>query len=225
MKFAALAVILTGGIATAAPVVSQQDRLYMGAGSKGNLTNGVLIINTPGALASLTTAQIFANVKNGFNGGLWDGMGSLVAGNIYSSNAAALYPMALGYGDNSLLNYPTFAGRSTPLSTEVFVRYTYYGDNDLVGGVTGDDFNLLLDGINGVGTGWTYGDYDYNGVTNGDDFNIFLDGYNASQVGGPLPPLLTDGGGKPASVVPEPASLTMLAVGALGLLARRRKNS
>ena len=228
VKAGTLAVILAAGfasIAGAAPTVTQTNTLAMGAGSKGNLTNGVLIVNTPGAGGTLTAAQIFADVKNGFNGGLWDGLGSLTAGNIYSSNAAALYPMALGYGDNSLLNYPTFAGKSTPLNTEAFVRYTYYGDNDLVGGVTADDFNLLLDGINGVGTGWTYGDYDYNGVTNGDDFNIFLDGYNASQVGGPLPPLLAGDGGKPASsVVPEPGAIGLLAMGGLGLLGRRRKN-
>lgn len=227
-KVSAFTVILVAGfasIAGAAPTVTQVNTLTMGAGSKGNLTNGVLIVNTPGAGGSLSSAAIIADVANGFNAGAWDGLGSLVAGNIYSSNAMGNYPFALGYGDNSLLNYPVFAGKNTPLSTELFVRYTYYGDNDLVGGVTADDFNLLLDGINAVGTGWTYGDYDYNGVTNGDDFNIFLDGYNASLVGGPLPPLLAgDGGGKASSVVPEPGSVALIAIGSLGLLARRRKS-
>ena len=224
----AITLILVAGLAFdsgAAPVVTQTNTLTMGAASKGDLTNGVLIVNTPGAGGTLTTAQIFADVKNGFNGGAWDGLGSLTAGNIYSSNAAALYPMALGYGDNSLLNYATFAGKATPLNTEAFVRYTYYGDNDLQGGVTADDFNLLLDGVNGVGTGWTYGDYDYNGVTNGDDLNLFLDGYNASQIGGPLPPLLVGDGGKTAaSLVPEPSSIGLLAMGVLGLFSYRRKS-
>ena len=228
VKTSALAVVLASGMASismASPIVVQQDKLFLGAGSKGNLTNSVLIINTPGAGGSLTTAQIFADVVNGFNGGAWDGLGSLTAGNIYSSNAAGTYPMALGVGDNSLLQYPVFAGRATTLNTEAFVKYTYYGDSDLVGGVTGDDLNLWIDGTNLVGTGWLYGDWDYNGVTNGDDLNLWIDGKNASDIGGPTPPLFADGGGKSSGVVPEPGAIGLLAIGFLGLIGRRRKNN
>ena len=228
VKTGALAVIAVGftSIAAAAPTVQQYNTLTLGAGSKGNLTNGVLIINTPGAGGTLTTTQIFADVVNGFNGGAWDGLGSLVAGNIYSTNAMGNYPMALGVGDNSLLNYPVFAGKSTPLNTEAFVKYTYYGDSDLVGGVTLDDLNLWIDGHGGAGTGWTYGDWDYSGgFATLDDLNLWIDGYAASQIGGPTPPLFAgDGGGKSAGVVPEPGSIGLLAIGALGLMGRRRKN-
>ena len=50
----------------------------------------------------------------------------------------------------------------------MLVKYAYYGDSDLSGATTLDDFTLFLHGYqNGGGGGstWLLGDYDYSGVS------------------------------------------------------------
>ena len=69
-------------------------------------------------------------------------------------------------------------------SAAVFVKYTYYGDNDLSGNTTLDDFTLFLNGYQNSGNTWSQGDYDYSGRVTLDDFTLFLKGYQ--NQGAPL---------------------------------------
>jgi len=148
-----------------------------------------------------------------------------------------------------VVGYTEFAGVTGLTGNEILLKYTYYGDSDLSGQVTLDDFFNFNDGFTGAApASWFNGDYDYSGTVTLDDFFLFNDNFTATQ-----PPLrdaaLTEqlnafaagqvlgGAGSDAgagnlgdaavtagqTVVPEPGSVGLLAAGALGLLSRRRR--
>jgi len=99
----------------------------------------------------------------------------------------------------------------------VTVKYTWIGDANCDGVVDiPNDFFAYLDGLNGVGTGWSFGDFNLDGTIDvANDFFAYLDDLNMQT--GPL--------GGNLGAVPEPATLTLLALGCLGLAARRRRLS
>ncbi|MBC7784126.1 MAG: autotransporter-associated beta strand repeat-containing protein [Burkholderiales bacterium] len=88
----------------------------------------------------------------------------------------------------------------------VLVKYTWRGDTNLDGVVNGSDYALADTGFSGGGTGWFYGDVNYDGVINGSDYALIDTGFSSQT--GPLP---------------EPAMLSLLGLGAMGMLRRRRR--
>jgi T5SS/PEP-CTERM-associated repeat protein/autotransporter-associated beta strand protein len=106
----------------------------------------------------------------------------------------------------------------------VIVKYTYNGDANLDGKVTYDDYGPILDnfgnatpGLADIQTAWLMGDLNFDGVVNYDDYGPILDtfGLGAATSLGTLESPAT-------SAVPEPATLLLLTLGALGLLPRRK---
>ncbi|HEY1685221.1 MAG TPA: autotransporter-associated beta strand repeat-containing protein [Tepidisphaeraceae bacterium] len=91
--------------------------------------------------------------------------------------------------------------------SRIIAKATWYGDTNLDGVVNNAD---LLN-INPHGTTWQTGDFNYDGVVNADDYALFQLG-NALQNGAITP------------AVPEPVSVSMLALGlGAGLLRRQRR--
>jgi hypothetical protein len=203
---------------------------------KFDLTNDSMVYNYT---ATDQAANLRVYLKNGYAGGAWNG-----AFGINSSTAAAdaTKATALGYGEATDLG---FSGNSNFKNTAIagnadVVRYTYYGDSSLDGKVDlGNDFNLFLQGfLNSAlltpANSWELGDYNYDGVVDvTNDFNLFINGFTASQTGGSLGDLAnviesssllsTAQKASLLSVVPEPASLGLLSMAAVGLVARRRR--
>jgi len=114
--------------------------------------------------------------------------------------------------DNSLAEFSSFGDVTGLTGDEILVRYTFYGDADLSGTVDFDnDYILWQTGfLNGL-SGWVFGDFNYDGVVDFDNDYILWQTLFLNQP--PLP------GG--AGAVPEPATLSLLALGALALLRRR----
>lgn len=107
------------------------------------------------------------------------------------------------------VNYDTFAGTFSKVATP--------GDTNLVGGVDLTDFNTVLGQI-GIGTTWQQGNFHGNGTgtVNLTDFNTVLGNIGAASGGaGAL-----SGGG----AVPEPSTITLFVLGAVGLFAAARRN-
>jgi hypothetical protein len=110
----------------------------------------------------------------------------------------------------------------------VLVKYTYYGDANLDGAVDGSDYTLIDNGFTNHLSGWQNGDFNYDGVVDGSDYTLIDNAFNTQGASlGSNPAALIAGstsqiaGG--TSAVPEPATLGLLGLGAIGLLGRRRR--
>ncbi len=166
-------------------------------------------------------AAVFAAIARGYNGGNWVGTGGLT-----SSAAAATSNTALGIELNSNgsggTQVSTFDGQAVS-STDVLVKYTYFGDANLDGVVNGSDYTLIDNGFNNSLTGWHNGDFNYDGIVNGDDYTLIDNAFNTQ--GASLAAASAETGSATAQIssVPEPVSAATLAVLAMGYMSRRKR--
>ena len=180
---------------------------------------GTLNLNTTGTLdlndndlvvssASFTTLQDL--VLNGFSASVDPSKTGIISGTGQAGGGITI----LALFDNALVGASEWGGQ--PISANAIVgKYTYLGDLNLDGQVTGDDYGVIdanLDTTPAVGRGWIDGDANLDGVVTGDDYGV-IDAALGNGSGNPL--------GASAVAVPEPASL-LLAL-PLVLLGRRRR--
>jgi len=178
-------------------------------------------------------ATITNQIKSGLNlaqGGHWDGNG------ITSSAAAKDNRTAIGSAMASQLGVTTFGEANNLSGSAVLVRYTWWGDCNLDGVVDiENDFFWWSNGYLGGGTRWLYGDFNYDGVVDiENDFFWWSNGYLSQSIplptapgntpeSGDLPSLVAEAGlGAAPGAAPEPGTLTLLALGGLGVLRLRR---
>ncbi len=192
---------------------------------KVNLTTNDLIVK------STTAATVFSQLQAGFNAhtGYWNG-----AAGILSSAAAGdtHFLTTLGYRTGGSV----FDSVNTT-SSDILVKYTYYGDADLNGTVNGADYTQIDHGFAMGLTGWQNGDFNYDGVVDGSDYSLIDNTFNQVSATGALslailasPSAQIAGAADLAATsftnaVPEPATFGLLAIGAMGLLAKRRRRA
>jgi fibronectin-binding autotransporter adhesin len=171
--------------------------------------NRLVIHNVDQTTADNTTAAVFTQLHNGFANGTWAGGTSP---SILSSTAAGSSLYTLGEVESG---------------TDVLVRYAYYGDANLDGTVDGTDYSLIDTGFGSAGalTGWQNGDFNYDGHIDGSDYSLIDNAFNTQTGTAPAVQIATNtseiAGGSAA--VPEPASLGLLGIGAIGLMSSRRR--
>jgi hypothetical protein len=74
--------------------------------------------------------------------------------------------------------YDTFDGIAVN-HYSTLVKYTFVGDTDLSGSVTGYDIGVVLASYGTTGGGWASGDFAYRGSVNGFDVGAVLAAYTA----------------------------------------------
>jgi hypothetical protein len=175
------------------------------AGAKLDLTTTAMVVaNTAvGTKVGSAYTGLQGLIQQGSNNGAWNGAG------IMSSSAAAAGGLTtLGIGRaGDVLDFgagPThlWSGQ-TVIANDALVAYTYAGDANLDGIISGDDysaidFNILVPGA----SGYVNGDFNYDGIISGDDYSAI--DFNILAQGAPL---ITSGAASLSGVsaVPEPA--------------------
>jgi hypothetical protein len=123
--------------------------------------------------------------------------------------------------DNSLVGATDWLG--VPISPTATVgKYTFFGDANIDGQVTGDDYGVIdanLDTTPASGLEWLSGDMNLDGSVTGDDYGV-VDANLGSGTTDPFSPGATLSS---LSAVPEPGSLTVLVAAGAGMLMRRRR--
>jgi len=189
-----------------------------------NLNGNTIVQN--GSLSTLTQ-----EAAEGYNNGAWNGSSTALASGPISSSAALgviqnddgtgtgnpLYQNFEGYNESNNGNNP---------DTDVLIKYTYYGDTNLDGKVDGSDYSRIDNGCLNNLTGWFNGDFNYDGVINGSDYTLIDNAFNTqgAQISDEVAGVTAQiAGASGASAVPEPTTLGLLGISALGLLGRRRR--
>jgi hypothetical protein len=207
--------------------VSQLNAIAFQGGTLDLTNNELLLQSTPPNLAA-----DYTTLKNAITSATAGGPG-LTA----SSATGHLTGLALAVNSDLPESFSAarpFDGLTTD-SNSILVKFTYIGDATLDGIVNIDDYLQIDDAYRtGKPATWVNGDFNYDGTINGLDY-AYIDASYAAQ-GGPLAEEMIalhtaefgiayttefDALTGPQAV-PEPGSLTVLAIGVCGLLLRRK---
>jgi hypothetical protein len=187
-----------GATATLATAAVHADRTLLIDGSLSINSTGQL--NLGGNDADITVgslAVLNSEIATGYNGGNWKG------GGITSSLAAASTTHLTGIGvllNNDGAGHAIYGSGTTlgnfdgtnPASTDVLLKFTYYGDANLDGNVDGSDYTKIDHGFGIHATGWQNGDFNYDGIIDGSDYTLIDNAFNthgaslAAQFASPL---------------------------------------
>jgi len=187
-----------------------------------DINNDHLII-TYGATDPITS--IAGYIKTGYNSGGWNGTTGIISSVALTNASGLLYGVGYADGKDKVVTGLT--------SGQIEVAYTLLGDANLDGLVNTSDFNIVAANFNQSITGWDQGDFNYDGLVNTADFNELAANFNQGVSGaasaGDIAALdafaAANGLSLPTSSVPEPATTGLLAMGAIGMLAGRRRRS
>src|SRR5208283_3877185 len=132
---------------------------------------------------------------------------------------AATPGYGLGYADSADAGNPAGLASGT-----IEVKYTLLGDANLDGVVNAVDFGILAANFNKGVTGWDKGDFNYDNVVNAVDFGELAANFNKGATGTSIgvpayedPQILAFAAANNLLAdVPEPASVGLLAAGAVG---------
>jgi len=146
----------------------------------------------------------------------WAAHPDLLAREMKESLIASPSNLVVANTDTALTEYVvwlkggTSAGDMETMYSDITIDITQLlGDVDLNDVVDGSDFNVLLSNW-GTGDNWDKADFDADGTVDGADFNHILTNWSAGGA-----PLMAD--------VPEPATMTLLVIGGIALIRRKRQ--
>ena len=199
--------------------------------------NNLIVDYTGGGTGTLAAVQslIKAGAGNKSDGSHydWDGTTGITSSSITLTGTGKQY-LSLGIRDFGYALYNATVQSSiegvpvesstTGGTASIVVKYTWMGDMDLDGKVTVNDYLEFLHYLTSpppaADITWMTGDFNYDGKINVNDYLLLIGGYTAST-------------GSPPSAddeqitfvpIPEPATLSLLALGTAAVLRRRSRH-
>ena len=207
-----------------------------GPGAALNVAGGTAVLQSNAGVSALPTAAAVANLSVSVGGGQLKlaahqalaSVASSVAGGVDLSGwQMSIYSLAdepslnAAVGGGKIID--TTAGVNAAIGIAdladahgdmaILVRLTRPGDATLDGTVNFADLLVLSQNYNASGRTWDQGDSNYDGEVNFADLLALSQNYNQSYASA----------ASAATEVPEPGVLGVLAIGAMGLLTRRRQ--
>ena len=202
----------------AAGGTTKLDTLTVANGAKLDVNNNKLVTHDAvGSWNGTAYTGVTGLLAKGANGGDWSGTTGIITTQSNATGGNTLTSLAVAKADDVGYAGGTFGGVSVA-SGDTLVMYTYAGDANLDGQITGDDYFQIDSAFPASAHGWINGDFNYDGVINGDDYFIIDSNFPAQ--GAPFPTSAAPVAGVIA--VPEPAALSLAALATLPLLRRRR---
>ena len=203
--------------------VLRVDSVNIGPEGKLDLKDNKLITNTPvGNWDGTKYTGIQGEVSRAYDFGAWD-LPGIMTSMPDAGPTVGKATIGVATGEQALFLAPTetgvFAGQTITGATTI-AMYTWAGDVDLNGYVDAVDYGTIDQWIQFPGTtGYTNGDLNYDGVIDAVDYGIIDNGIQLQ--GAPIP---INGGAATGGLtaVPEPASLSALALG-FGMMLRRQR--
>ena len=161
------------------------DTLVITAGQLDLRDNDMIIRSGDiGSLSGQTYTGVQGLIQSGYDFGGWDGTGitttmpGAIAGQEVLGAAMGSDVLGLDALQSDLWEGQTVSGAS------ILIKYTYGGDGNLDGAVTGDDYFQIDSGFPAGASGWINGDFNYDGSITGDDY--FVIDSNFPSQGPPL---------------------------------------
>ena len=197
------------------------DNVALGGNAKIDLADNNMVLK--GMPAGVQTGGVYSGVQGlvqqARDDGTWDGPGITTSRPDAQSGltslgvASAAQVLGLAAAQTDVWNGQTVQGSDT------LVMYTYAGDANLDGFISGDDYSFIDFAIATPGAdGWGNGDFNYDGILSGDDYSVI--DFNIVQQGAPL----SDSAAVMATPVPEPAGVGVAIVALAGVTRRRRRD-
>lgn len=218
-------VAVSGGTATVASIV-QGSASATGTGTLRIAPSATLTYNRVNSLTTSDTGKL--DITN--NGLIVDYTASspaasiraaLAAGRIVGTLTPADPRQRVGYAEANTIGLTNYAGTDVD-STSILIRVRLAGDADLNGRVEFDDLLRVAMNYDFPDRYWAQGDFNYDGNTNFPDLLLLAQNYGSSLAIGDIgTPEFRQDWALALSLAPEPASLSVIALGAMSLRRRR----
>jgi hypothetical protein len=152
--------------------IASGSTFFIDAKSQYDVGRGNLVISN-GSLPGITAA-----LSTGSSNGAWNGYGIISSAAANDPSHLTAVGAMLNTYNGTTPTYSSFGSDPSAKSTDLLIKYTYYGDANLDGKVDGSDYNRIDNGSLLHLTGWGNGDFDYSATLNGSDYALIDNAYN-----------------------------------------------
>jgi hypothetical protein len=176
--------------AGASAIMNANGNRYLQTASLSIVGSGKLDLNDNDLIVDYSGATPFTQVRQWVIDGYSTTINPAKSGIVSSTSQADGGKTILAVFDTALTgasDWPPGSGNTTD-STTVIGKYTWFGDVNLDGQVTGDDYTVVdthLDTSPPPGSAWPDGDANLDGIVSGDDYTT-IDTNLGLGVGNPL---------------------------------------